>query len=202
MKLLLAILPAILLQFNTQALLADTGVEADTITYQIDTSASRVEWACDIHNGTISFDSGELKVADGKLVGGSFHVCMESIIDIDIDYDLMRLTLQNTLKSVDFFYSEKYHYSKFLIDHVENNSEPAVIFGDLTIVGITQCIGFSFDLNFESDTVRAKSEEITLDRTNWGITSMSKEDAKSDKSFIVPDDFKIVVTLVGIKTHP
>ena len=202
MKFLLAILPAILLQFNTLTLLADTKMEADTITYQIDTSASRVEWACDIHNGTISFDHGELKVADGKLVGGSFIVCMESIIDIDIDYDLMRLTLQNTLKSVDFFYSEKYHYSNFLVDHVENNSEPAVIFGDLTIVGITHCIRFSFDLSFESDTVRAKSEEITLDRTKWGITSMSKEDAKSDKSFIVPDDFYIVVTLVGIKTHP
>jgi len=29
---------------------------------------------------------------------------------------------------------------------------------------------------------------------------MSLEDAKSDKSFIVPNDFKIIVTLVGVKS--
>ena len=199
MRFAVAILLLCFLQFNAQKLMA---VEPDTITYQIDTSTSKVEWACDIHHGTVSFDNGELKTVNGKLAGGNFNVCMESIIDFDIDYDLMRLTLQNTLKSIEFFYSEKYHYSNFRIDHVEKTPDEDVLLGDLTIIGITNCISFPFELSFAADTLTATSGEITLDRTDWGITSMSKEDAKSDKSFIVPNDFKIVVTLVGIKTHP
>jgi polyisoprenoid-binding protein YceI len=200
MKYLLAILIVSSLQFSSQKTKAAIN-EPDTLTYQLDTSASKVEWACDIHQGYISFDSGELKVVNGEIVKGNFDVCMESIVDIDIDYDLMRLTLQNTLKSIDFFYAEKYHYSSFTIDRVEYKQNTATLYGDLTIIGITDCIRFQFSQQLEADTIRAESEEITLDRTNWGITSMSKEDAKSDKSFIVPNDFRIVVTLVGIKNH-
>jgi polyisoprenoid-binding protein YceI len=201
MKSIVAILFLFVLQLSTQKLAAvETG--SDTLTYLIDTSLSKVEWACDIHLGYLSFESGELQVFDGKLVGGSFDVCMESIIDIDIDYDLMRLTLQNTLKSVEFFYAEKYHFSNFRIDHIEETPDGEIVFGDLTIVGVTNCISFPFELEFASGTLTATSGEIILDRTDWGITSMSKEDAKSDKSFIVPNDFKIVVTLVGTKTQP
>ncbi len=198
MKFLFTILTISFLQFSLYSVIAEE-VTSDTTIYIIDTDSSKVEWACDIHHGYVLFENGELKVVDGKIVDGNLNVNMDSIVDIDIDYELMRLTLQNTLKSFEFFHSEKYQFSNFTIDHIENAENSSTIYGDITILGVTKCINFQYDLILESDTLQAISEEIILDRSDFGNTSMSKDDAKSDKSFIVPNDFKIVVTLVGLK---
>jgi len=118
MRTLFAILTVMLLQHSAHS----TKVQiftTDTTVYIIDTDSSKIKWECDLHNGYVLFENGELKVVNGKIVDGTLNACMESIVDLDIDYELMQLTLQNTLKSIDFFYSEKYHFSKFAIDHIE-----------------------------------------------------------------------------------
>jgi len=198
MKFLFAILLVFLFQSSVYSAEGE-GITSDTVVYIIDTDSSKVEWECDLHNGYVLFENGELKVVDGEIVDGTLNACMESIIDLDIDYELMRLTLQNTLKSIEFFYSEKYHFSNFTVDHIESTQGSPTIFGDLTILGVTKCVSFQYKVIFESDTLQAKTNTIILDRTDFGNTSMSLEDAKSDKSFIVPNDFKIIVTLVGVK---
>ncbi len=109
--------------------------------------------------------------------------------------------MYNTLKSIEFFYTEKYHYSNFTIDYIETVQGSSSIYGDLTLLGITKCINFQYDLILESDSLWAKTSEIVIDRTDWGSTSMSKDDAKSDKSFIVPNEIKIIVTLFAYRTH-
>ena len=68
-------------------------------------------------------------------------------------------------------------------------------------MGITKCIDFQYDLILESDSLWAKTAEIVIDRTDWGSTSMSKDDAKNDKSFIVPNEIKIIVTLVAHQAY-
>jgi len=199
MKFLFAILLVSLFQFSINTAKGE-GITSDTVVYIIDTDSSKVEWFCDLHHGYVLFENGVLKVVDGNIIDGTLNVCMESIIDLEIDYELMRLTLQNTLKSIEFFHSDKYHFSNFTIDHIENAESSPTIYGDITILGVTKCINFQYDLILESDTLQVKTEEIILDRSDFGNTSMSEEDAKSDQSFIVPNDFKIVVTLVGVKS--
>lgn len=185
-----------LLQFSTNLAKAES-LFSDTTVYNINTDSSKVNWACDLHHGYLLLEEGQLFIVDGDIVAGDFKICMESIVDLDIDYELMRITLENTLKSIEFFNTEVYHYSSFIIDYVENNS----IDGDLTFLGVTNCIKFQYDLNIESDSIKVETEEIIIDRTDWGSTSMSKDDAKSDKSFIVPNDVKISVNLVGTISH-
>ena len=200
MRLFIAISIYLFLQVSTHFANAEE-ITADTTVYIIDTDSSKIEWACDLHKGYVLFENGEIKILNGKIVGGTFDICMESIVDVDIDYELMRITLENTLKSIEFFYTEKYHYSNFTIDYIETVQGSSSIYGDLTLLGISKCINFQYDLSLESDSLWAKTAEITIDRTDWGSTSMSKDDAKSDKSFIVPNEIKIIVTLVAHKAY-
>ena len=199
MKLLFSILfvPTLLLcSIETYA----EEIQSDTTYYSINTDSSKVEWACDLHHGYLLLENGNLAIIADDLVSGNFKICMESITDLDIDYDLMRETLQNTLKSIEFFNTEKYHYSSFEIDYVDNANK--TIYGDLTFLGVTKCVELKYNLTLSNDSIVAVTNEIVIDRTDWGNISMSQDDAKSDKSFIVPNDVKIKVTLVGTKSHP
>ena len=175
---------------------------SDTTHYIIDTDSSKVEWACDLHNGYLLLESGELLIVDGEIIDGEFRICMESIVNLDIDYELMRITLENTLKSIEFFNTEKYHYSSFVIDDNQNTNNESLIYGDLTFMGVTKCVNFHYDLRIKSDSLFVETEEFIIDRTDWNCNSMSINDAKSDKSFIVPNDVRIKVILVGIKSPP
>ena len=64
---------------------------------------------------------------------------------------------------------------------------------------MTKCISFKAKVTVDADSVFAKTEKITIDRTDYGNITMSKEDAKSDKSFIVPNEVIISVFLSGTK---
>jgi polyisoprenoid-binding protein YceI len=172
---------------------------SDTTTYKIDINKSKIKWSCDLHNGFILFNDGVLKLINNKIVDGNFTILMDSIIDLDIDYKLMKITLENTLRSSDFFNTKEYPFSNFTIDYVISTENNETMFGDLSFLGVTKCINFPVKYYLKNDSIIANSEEIIIDRTDWGNTSMSKEDAKSDKSFIVPNEIKIKVILHGFK---
>ena len=175
--------------------------KADTVTYVVDTINSRVNWSCNIHYGFILLKSGTLKVVNDSIVSGRVIIKMDSVTDIDIDYELMRKTLQNTLRSKDFLNTEKYHYSTFSIDHVDYRNDSTLVTGDLTFLGVTRCISFLSAFTVKGDSVFAESGKFVIDRTDFGNTTMSKDDAKSDKSFIVPNEVIIQISLKGIKSH-
>lgn len=167
---------------------------SDTLVYKIDIEKSRLDWYCDIHDGYIMLDSGYITIVDKEIIAGRFVICMESIIDLDIeDYELMRITLENTLKSIEFFYTAKFHHSIFEFDYTKKSDKGYNITGELELLGVIQCINFNAEIEYNHDELIATSDSIVIDRTHWGITSMSKNDAKSDKSFIVPNDIGIVV---------
>ena len=173
---------------------------SDTIVYQINIEESRVDWYCDIHNGYISLDSGYIVISNNEIIDGRFVICMESIVDLDIDdYELMRITLENTLKSVDFFNTPKFHHSVFEFDNVEQSEKGYHITGELELMSVAQCISFNSEFEFDDNKLIATSDSIIIDRTHWGVTSMSEGDAKSNKSFIVPNDIGIIVHLVAYR---
>ena len=187
-----------LLLLNNVVVATGNATEKDTIIYQIDTTNSYIQWYCDLHNGNVFFDDGYISMINNELISGKFVICMESIVDLDInDYELMRITLENTLKSIDFFNTASFHQSLFNIDIATKSKKGYVITGELNLVGINECISFDSKFEFDNNNLTITSDSIIINRTNWGITSMSKEDAKSNESFIVPNDIGIIVHLVA-----
>ena len=172
----------------------------DTIVYQIDVDSSKLDWYCDIHNGHVFLDSGYISIYNGEIIAGRFVICMESIIDLDIDdYELMRITLENTLKSIEFFNTPVFHHSFFEFDNANKSDDGYHITGELELLGVAQCVDFGAEFEFDEDNLIIKSDSIVIDRTHWGVTSMSKNDVKSDQSFIVPNEIGIVVHLVAYR---
>ena len=173
---------------------------SDTIVYQIDTDSSYLHWYCDLHNGHVFLDSGYISIINDEIVSGRFVICMESILKLDIDdYELMRITLENTLKSIEFFNTPLFHHSFFEFDQSEESDKGYIITGELELMGVAQCISFDSKFDFDDNIVIITSDSIVINRTHWGITSMSEMDAKSNESFIIPDDIGIVVHLVATK---
>lgn len=172
----------------------------DTITYLVDTLKSKINWRCDVHRGYVLLKSGEIKVVNNEVVAGYVIVKMDSIIDEDIDYELMRLTLQNVLKSETFFDVKNYPETKFLIDHSGKTTDSTFfVQGDLMILGIVNCVGFNYQINFQGDNLIIHSDEFNINRLYWGITSYSQHVANSDKSYIVSDEIDFVIHLTAQK---
>ncbi len=168
--------------------------------YQILPEESQLEWFCDKHTGMVVLKEGYFQVKNGKLVGGVFIVNMDSIHDTDIDNNLMRGTLENILKSKDFFDTKNYPQSIFKITKITNDKgNTFFIKGSLQIKDVKKPIRFKSVMDFSGDTLLAQSEKFVIDRTDWGITHMSKKFAKSEDEFVFTDSLQFIVYLKAIK---
>lgn len=167
--------------------------------YQILPEKSQLEWFCGKHTGLVLIKEGYFQAEDGKLVGGSFIINMDSIHDTDIDNNLMRGTLENILRSEDFFDVKKYPQSIFITNKITNKKgNTFLINGSLQIKNIKKPIHFKSILDFSGDTLLAQSEKFVIDRTDWGITHMSKKIAKSKDEFVFTDSLQFVVYLKAV----
>ena len=130
----------------------------EIIEYRVDVDSSKVLWFCGEHTGFVHLESGYFNVKGNDIVGGVFTMDMGSLVNTDIDYDLMRGTLENILKSKDFFNIEEYPFSTFKVSSIrklEDNEQ--CISGDMQVVDVTRRITFHSDIN-SCDT-----ERITAD---------------------------------------
>ena len=172
--------------------------DVDTITYDMDTVQSYLSWSCDKHYGIVPLKSGKIQVVRQAVVAGSFVVNMDSLKDLDIDYMLMRETLHNTLKSGFFFDVANFPTAEFVLDYaepVENNYFQ--ISGDLRVKDIVNCIHFKSKIMFDEKAFSAISDTFDVDRTQYGITIYSPEEAADDQSVVVSDEIHFVVHLSG-----
>jgi polyisoprenoid-binding protein YceI len=174
--------------------------QADTLVFIMDTTESYVAWNCDSHHGTVPLQSGIIKIADGEIVSGNFKLKMDSIKDLDIDYPLMRHTLENTLRSEFFFDVEHYPVADFNIDYtIPAEKNKVLIAGDLWIRGLVNCIDFESKIVYDQQQFTAVSDSFKINRINWNITIYSKQEAKSEEAVIVSDDIGFVIHLKGYK---
>jgi len=168
--------------------------------YSIDIINSKIKWFCVIHKGYVLLKSGKITIEDNKITKGSFEILMDSIVDIDIDYYLMKATLENTLKSNMFFDVRKYPESVFKITGVTDKGDNRyLINGDLKIKDIVKPVSFISTITIKNDTLYAKSERFSINRTVWGITIYSKNYPQTDDSFLFTDYIDFVITLVMTK---
>ena len=198
-KIFIKYIAILLLGFPTHKVSAQV---CDTLVYLMDATESYLAWNCDSHHGTVPIESGSIKTLNGDIVSGNFVMKMDSIKDLDIDYPLMRHTLENTLRSKFFFDVKNFPTTEFNIDYalpLENNRQH--IAGDLWIKGLVNCIKFNSSISFNQKEFIAVSDSFQINRIDWNITIYSKQEAKSEESVIVSDSIGFVVHLKGYKTN-
>ncbi len=187
----------LILAFGVTILNAQT---SDTLVFLMDTTESYLAWNCDSHHGTVPLQSGIIKIANGEIVSGNFKLKMDSIKDLDIDYPLMRHTLENTLRSEFFFDVANFPTADFYIDYtLPNKNNKLLIAGDLWIRGLVNCISFESNIHYDQKEFTAVSDTFQINRINWNITIYSQQEAKSNEAVIVSDNIGFVVHLKGKK---
>lgn len=176
------------------------GVIAQSGVYVTDVKKSNIKWICGNHNGTIQIEKGDLTLADGQITKGSFEINMDSLTVIDIDYELMRLTLQNIIRSIDYFDAEHYPVSRFTITSVKpGEGNKQIITGDLQVKDQKRPVTFPATVSVEGNTLKATSDKFKIDRTRWGITTASVKYVKSKDAFTFTDDIYLVIELHAVK---
>ena len=170
--------------------------------YIVDTTVSQVLWFCGNHYGCVNFDTGYVVVENQKIKKGEFVVDMNTIHDDDITNNkLLRLTLDNVIKSLPFFNVKTYPYSRFVLEEVTPiDSNRYHVTGILEIQDEVRDIEFDATITFKDDFVVVETDFINFDRTNWGVNYLSKKfDPEGKESMYVPDTISIIVQLSAIK---
>lgn len=172
----------------------------------INTKSSKLEWEGEKvtgkHTGTVAFKSGELKVKEGKLVGGSFETDMNAIVVTDLEGE-WKDKLEGHLKNEDFFNSSKFPTAKFEITKVEytpNERTNYKITGKLTIKGITNEVSFPAKVNLVGHTLTAATE-FKIDRTKWDIKYGSGQFFSDLGDKAIYDEFLVKIAIVAEMTH-
>ena len=172
----------------------------ETATYMADIDATNINWRGEVagvygHEGYINLKNGKVMVENGKITGGEFVVDMTGIYPTDTasygtDEGTRIEDLQGHLANEDFFATETYPTSKFVIKSVNGNT----IIGDLTIRDKTS-----------EETLEVTSMEITENGMNMSGTLVFDRQ-KYDvawvhymKDMVLSDDIKLNFSVVTNK---
>ncbi|SFD32023.1 YceI family protein [Algibacter pectinivorans] len=173
--------------------------------YTVNTDASTIEWAgykpTGSHNGTIAIENGILDVTNGKIVGGSFIINMNSITVLDIPADDEgNAKLVGHLKNADFFDVEKYPNAAFTITGLEEVEGKTMLSGNLLLKETKNNVTFPVTVTNENGSITLTSETFTIDRTKWNVQYGSKSifDNLGDK--FINDDMELKVTVKATKS--
>ena len=159
-----------------------TGTTPDAISFHegddqyiaINTKLSLVTWKGSMqignnnHRGYVYISKGELRLDNGQLRGGAVEVDMKTIEDLDHRADN---NLIKHLKDPDFFDVTKFPTSTISITGSgADSSTPghSIIFGNLTIKGITNPVSFPARIAVADGLVTANGR-LVIDRTKWDV---------------------------------
>jgi polyisoprenoid-binding protein YceI len=197
-------------QNEVDATEAEEAAEAtvESVTYNVDTAASTIAWVgskpTEDHTGTIDVQSGVVMVNGEDLESGEFVIDMTSIAVTDLEGDSaanLKAHLEGTVedKATDFFNTPKYPTAKFVVTGVSSTDGKTMLNGNLTLKDVTKNVSFPVMVNYDGDKMMLKSEEFTIDRTDWGIKygSGNFTDIVAEKA--ISDDIKLTIDLVASK---
>jgi polyisoprenoid-binding protein YceI len=174
-----------------------------TVDFKIDKQKSKLTW---VGKKVTGEHTGNIKISDGKfttngktVTGGSFDIDMNSITCTDLTDAGYNEKLVGHLKADDFFGTDKYPKSTFVISKITNTAKDQYnVKGNLTIKGITKEVEFPATIQVVGNQVKAKAK-IVVDRTKYEIKygSVSFFDGLGDKA--ISDEFELNVDLVANK---
>ena len=171
--------------------------------YLVDTSKSVLHWDCH-HLGNISFKSGQIVLSkDEEPIEMILNIDMNSIKNIDIDNDLLQGTLENVLKSDEFFNVEKYPDAKFEShSFTKINNENYKFVGDFVIFDIGICSEFEGSIRIVNDSLYINTKIFVIDRTDWGLYYVSANNPtpkKEETGFVVTDSILLHTHIIAYK---
>ncbi len=180
-------------------------LESEAKQYAVNTSDSKIMWEgakpTGKHQGTINITSGNIAVEDGTIKAGSFTFDMNSITNLDQEPGNGKEKLEGHLKSPDFFDAAQHPTSKFELTKVSVlEGDPAathLIYGNLTIKGITKEIGFKAKVEISGNGVSVTSPQFTIDRTNWDVRYGSNKFFDDLKDKYINDDIGLQLNVTA-----
>jgi polyisoprenoid-binding protein YceI len=172
----------------------------EIISYPVDASKSTMVWTAHkvvgFHTGNVKIISGELKMEDRKIIGGTFEIDLASLTVTDITDPASNTRLTNHLKNDDFFSVEKFPSATFKITSSRlTTGNEHIVMGDLTIKGITNTLEFPATVTKSGDVVTAKAR-ITVDRTKYDIKFRSSNFFENLGDRAIYDEFTLDLSLV------
>ena len=168
--------------------------QTSSIKKNINIETSIVKWTgykiTGQHEGTISLAEGHLSFTEDKISGGYFKIDMSTINTTDLS-GRGKNSLDNHLKSDDFFDTEKYKTAELTITGLESTSQTSyIVSGDMTIKGITNPIKFELDVKDGTAETNLK-----IDRTKFNIKYKSASFFDNLKNKAIYDEFDLKVSL-------
>lgn len=181
---------------------AERGAYADG-SYALDTEESSIAWTGSKtlilnyeDNGTLAFSSGSVVVSNGHITSGDFTIDMTSFSVSSTGRGSGNDTLENHLKSDDFFAVETYPTATVALRGVVNGVATA----DVTIKGITKTISFPATITQEGNDLSG-SATLTLDRTLWDVRYGSDTFFDNLGDNVIDDKVKVVLSLRAALTQ-
>ncbi len=181
-----------------------------TQTIGVNLTDSKVNWTgnkpAGSHTGYVNLKEGALKVdKGGDITGGSFVLDMNTITCTDLEGDY-KASLEGHLKGLeadgkdDFFNVTDFPTASFDITKVAKLAGDAdashLIYGNLTLKGVTKEVGFKAKLNNDNGKYSISSPDFSINRTDFGIKFMSKSFFDDLKDKYINDDIVLSINLV------
>jgi len=172
----------------------------ESVNYTADVQSSVVNWRGEVagfygHEGYVSLKSGSVEVSGDVISGGEFTMDMTGIFPTDSasfkDVDGGRITdLQGHLTTGEFFATESYPTSSFVITKVEGNT----VTGNLTIRDKTNEETIEITSSDVNDRGLSVTGTMTFNRQNYDVAWVHYM-----KDMILSDDIALTITLVATK---
>lgn len=195
----------------------ETEVEATLVegtSFAVQPAKSTINWeggkvSGDKHLGTINVQEGNLVMNEGKFVGGTFVIDMNSIVVTDLaDDPEMKERLEGHLKGLGddaerqdhFFNVSNYPTATLEITSVTEENGQQMAEGNFTLKGKTNPVKFPVTVTETEDTVTLTANNFAINRTLWGVNYNSGsvvKDLAADK--VIKDDILLNATVVAKK---
>lgn len=149
--------------------------------------------------GTISIESGNFVVSDGKVSQGNLVFDMNSITVVSTGVGAGQSTLQNHLKSDDFFSVANFPKSELAILEVYGNESGYAVRANLTMKGETHEITFPVSVSEENGNLKI-SGTVEVDRTIWGVRFGSGKFFTDMADKVIDDFFTVSFSITAQKS--
>lgn len=175
--------------------------------YSFNPVSSKIKWEGKktlikdwIDTGKISIQSGNFTLLNDKITEGKIIIDMNSIAAERTGSGQGEDSLSKHLKSEDFFNTEMFPTSQFVMTSITPNEEEYgyLVKGDMTIKNITKSIEFPATIYKEGDSIVGKAE-IVIDRTQFDVKFGSTNFFKSIGDKAIDNNFTLRLELVGKK---
>lgn len=180
----------------------------------VDVLGSKIEWEGSKpggkHYGEVNIKEGTVTLEQGVLKAGEFVMDMQSIRNIDLTDEDMNAKLVGHLKSPDFFNTEAFPESRFVITAVDLAMDTVmitssmgemmanfVISGNLTIKGITKNITFPVNIHQHDGHFMAVSAPFNIDRAEWDVQYGSRKFFDNLKDKFIHDEIGLKLTITA-----